>query len=98
MAAALDGPSLVDVDVGCRRRHHALMGAQQRVDDHGIGLCAADEEEHIGFGAFAGLAYLFLGLLAPCVEAIGEVGVVVGLYQSAQHVGVRTVVVVAFKG
>ena len=71
VAVSLDGARLVYVDMARFHGHHALVGAQHRVDDGGVGLGAADEEENLGFGTLAGPTNFLTCRLAPFVVAIG---------------------------
>ena len=97
MTGQLNGSRLVNIDVtgfGC---YHGLIRAEHPVKGGGIGLGAACEIIYLGFGSETGLAYLRGGTLAVFVKTVGQGLTVVGLYQMAQHFGVGTIVVVAFK-
>ena len=97
MAAGLDGACLMYVDVARVGTDDGFAGGEQRVDDGGVGLCAAREEVNIGIGAAARLANLAPCTFTPFVEAIGEARQRVGIDEVLQHFRMCTVVIIAFK-
>ena len=96
--AGLDGSCFVHIDVSGVGTNHCFIRAQHGIDDGGVGLGAAREQVHVGIADSTFCRYLLPGTVAEAVEAIGEGLFVVGFHQMAQHVGVGTVVVVAFEG
>ena len=98
MSAALDGTALMDADVSGLDTDDSFHGWKKTVNDGGVGLRAPDKEEHVSRLVLAGMADLGLGLFRPFVEAVGEALDAVGLHEVLQHLGVCSVVVVAFEG
>ena len=72
MTAVLDGPGFVGADVPGFGGDHALVGAQQRVDDGGVCLRAADEEEDLSLRGFTGFADFFPRGLGVFVKAVAR--------------------------
>ena len=97
MLCKLDGSCLVGVDMSAIYSDDTLIGMQDGVDDCCVGLGAPRQEEYLCIGCTAGSLDLLLCLHAPFIVAIAETLFVVGLYQSLQHLRVRTVIIIAFK-
>ena len=97
MTAELDGASLVDGNMTCLDGHHSLIALQQGVDDGGVGLRAAYQEENVGIGTTCSLSYLLLSRLAERVLAIAAHLLHVGLCQAAQNLRMCPLRVVACK-
>ena len=70
VAAELDGAGFMDRDVSRFRSDNALVAAQHRVDDRGVGLGPADKEEYVRRGAAGRGADSFPGLAAEAVVAV----------------------------
>ena len=71
VAAGLNGPRLMYVDVAGIYGYDALVARQHTINNGGIGLRAAHEEIDVGIGALAGLSDFLAGLVAPDVGAVG---------------------------
>ena len=97
MTGQLNGSRLVNIDMTGLSCNHGLIRAEHAVKGGGIGLGAASKIIYLGIGDTANFAYLRCGTLAVFVKTVGQGLTVVGLYQMAQHFGVGTIVVVAFK-
>ena len=97
VAAALDDAGLVHVDVAGVGGDDALPGQEDRVDDGGVRLGAADQEVHVGVGGLAGLADQVAGTLAVLVGAVSAGLLHVRGDESLKHPGVRTLLVIAGK-
>ena len=97
VAAALDDAGLVHVDVAGVGGDDALPGQEDRVDDGGVRLGAADQEVHVGVGGLAGLADQVAGTLAVLVGAVSAGLLHVRGDESLEHPGVRTLLVIAGK-
>ena len=85
------------VDVSRLHGQNAFVALKHTVDDGGVGLRAAYEEEDVGFGTLDGSPYLVSGQFAPFVESVGLALLAVGFEQMANHFGMRSVVVIAFE-
>ena len=94
MAAALDDAGLVHVDVAGVGGDDALPGQEDRVDDGGVRLRAADQEVHVGVGGLAGLTNQVAGVLAVLVGAVAARLFHVGGDEGVEHPGVRAFLVV----
>ena len=94
----LHGAGFVDVDMARVDTDDALVLVEHRVDGGGVGLGAARQEEHLGVGQSAGLADALLGTLGELVEAIGGGSGVIPPHEVLHHLGMGTIVVVAFEG
>ena len=97
VATALDDAGLVHVDMACVGGDDALPGQEDRVDDGGVRLGAADQEVHVGVGGLAGLADQVAGTLAVLVGAVSAGLLHVRGDESLKHPGVRTLLVIAGK-
>lgn len=97
MAAMLDGSRLVDVDVSRLGTQHALIGAEHRGDDGGIGLRATHQEVYLGIGSIAHLAHQLTGLFTPGIFAITAGLFPIGFNQTPENEGMAALVVVILK-
>ena len=97
MAAGLDGTGLVNGDVARIDGNDRLVAAQHAVDDGGVGLRSANEEEHVGPVTLAGHPDFLLRTFAVDVEAVGECLLTVRFHEVLHHLRMGTVVVVAFE-
>ena len=87
----------MDVDVTCLDRQHAFVGLQHRVDDRGIGLGTAHQEENVGIGLAASGADFLLGSIAILVKAVTCCALIVGLQQAVEYRLVAAIVIIALK-
>ena len=97
MAGSLDGRGFVHVDMAGIDGDHGLVGTHHAINDGGIGLRAAHQEEDFGIRCAAGHAYLLLGLFAIYIKSIGCRRLGIGFHESLYHLRMRPVVVVTFK-
>ena len=97
VAAALDDVGLVHVDMAGVGGDDALPGQEDRVDDGGVRLGAADQEVHVRVGDGAGASDQVAGALAVLVGAISAGLFHVGGDKGVEHPGVRTLLVIAGK-
>ena len=90
----LDCTCLMHIDMSGIDSYHSLVLIEQRVDDGGVGLCTAREEEDVGFGILARQFDFLLGHVGKDVKAIGCSLLVIGFQQSFQHFLVCSIAVV----
>ena len=94
VAAALDDAGLMHVDVAGVGGDDALPGQEDRVNDGGVRLRAADQEVHVGVGGLAGASDQVAGALAVLVGAVAARLFHVGGDEGVEHPGVRAFLVV----
>jgi hypothetical protein len=92
-----DSSCFVDVDMSRFSTEYALMGAEGRGDDGGIGLCASYEEVDVGFRCFAGTTNEFAGMGTKLVLTIAGGLDVVGFGKPLKDERVRSLVIVALE-
>ena len=97
VAACLNGSGLVDADMPGVGGDDGLVTGQHGVDDHEVGLRAAREEEHLRIVGFTCRADELSRMVAMDIGTVGERLLTIGAHQGLHHLGVGTVVVVAFK-
>ena len=97
VAGGLDGAGLVDVDVAGVGGDDGLIGGQQRVQHHRVGLGAAHQEVDVGLWAGAEGADQLGGVLAEGVQTVAAGLGEVGPGQSLQHLGMASLRIVVVK-
>ena len=98
VARRLDGARLVHRDVpgvGC---DHAFVAGEQRRDDHGVGLRAAHEEEHVGGVVGAGGADALCSARAEPVGTVARSRLQVGGGQGFKDTRMRAGGIVVLEG
>ena len=70
VTACLDRTGFVGTDVTGTGRDDTLVGVQHGIDDSGIGLCAADQEEDIRFRGMTCLTDLSPGRFGILITAV----------------------------
>ena len=98
VSTEFDRARLVHADVSCFGRDDALIGAEQRVDDDGICLRAADEEEDFSVVRLAGSANLFAGGFGIGVKPVARRLLHVRLPKAAQNLGMCALHIVGGEG
>ena len=97
VACEFNCAGFVDVDVAGGCGNGSLPGFEQCVDDSGVGLGAAYQEEDVCIGVSTGFADALLCALAVFVNAVGAGIFVVGLCQSFQDGRMHPAVIIAIE-
>ena len=97
VAAGLDRPGFMAVDMAGDGGQHPFVPGEQRVDDDGVGLGAAHEEMHRRARAAAGRADLFPRRLAPGVGPVAGRLLQICLQKLGKQRRVRALQVIALK-
>ena len=97
VSALLHGAGLVDVDVSAGGAHDALVRAELRGDDGGVGLRPADEEMDLGVRAAEHAADQVRGPGAMRVLSVAQGLLQVGLPERLENLRTAAFQVVAFE-
>ena len=95
VSTVLHGAGFMDGNVPAVAGYDAVAGREHGVDDGGVGLCAAYEQEHGCLGAVGGLADAFDGAMGVVVVAVAWLLHEVGVDEALQDGGVCAFGIVA---
>ena len=98
VAESLHGTCLMHIDVTCFGTNDCLIRPQHSIYHRGVGLSTAGEKKHIRIGSVTSLLDTFHRLLCITVESIGQCLLTIGVDKCLDDIGMRPVVIVAFKG